>query len=192
MHDGGGFPEGDKSSGSPGGWEAVSRGCSGRVRLSQGSGRGGCVRATSHLSLPENELEEAQVGGETEAWHRPLRSSALCGRPREPVRGSEQGRGGADLHFGSVDWCHESQWLRSRWHMRLWGRTLPPPQLGGARLFASSLGRPWGLAFVAGLQSYHGPMSQAAREPLGDSGPGGLTPWGHRQGPNDWGCTGGI
>lgn len=70
----------------------MSRGCSGRVRLSQGSGCGGCVRATSHLSLPENELEEAQVGGETEAWHRPLRSSALCGRPREPVRGSEQGR----------------------------------------------------------------------------------------------------
>lgn len=74
-----------------------------------------------------------------------------AGGSGRPVRGSEQGRAGADLHFGQVERCHESQRLRSwrhvtslrSWrHVTSWGRALPPPQLGGALFFASPLGAP--------------------------------------------------
>lgn len=62
------------------------------------------------------------------------------------------------------------------------GKSPSPTQAGRSSFLRISPGRPWGLAFVAGLHAYHGPAPHAAGELLGDSGPGGLTPWGHRQG----------
>lgn len=123
-----------------------------KPRLRACGGRG--VRATqaTRRFLRTSLSRRVREGGETEAWHRPPEELRRCaGGSGRPVRGSEQGRAGADLHFGQVERCHESQRLRSwrhvtslrSWrHVTSWGRALPPPRLGGALFFASPLGAP--------------------------------------------------